>query len=269
MKRVCPHCGEENPDAGLWCKQCNAKLVDHLSLHMEEETVSEPGGQHTGSKEFSVWMPKPRRCGKVFVCFVPVLILVPIIIVYFCGVLGFNFGGINCTINEDFWFEGGYLNTSDGWSFTMTKVKDYVVDGVVLGLKTYSKYDFPYRPINVFSPIDLIIGVDDVKDNPEKYPYSLSYSYRGYWATYTGDNAADGTYLKTHMGNHHIIPHNEEVLNALQNISVNDYVVLEGSLVNLDGTRGDEQYQWTTDTRIGNFDCEIILVDTLTVTSSI
>ncbi|EMR74707.1 hypothetical protein MBGDF03_00994 [Thermoplasmatales archaeon SCGC AB-540-F20] len=69
------------------------------------------------------------------------------------------------------------------------------------------------------------------------------------------------------MGNNHIIPHNEKVLNELQNISINDNVVIEGSLVNLYGTRGDQNYYWNTDTQIGNFNCEIILVDIITIKS--
>lgn len=69
------------------------------------------------------------------------------------------------------------------------------------------------------------------------------------------------------MGNNHIIPHNEQVLYQLQNVSINDNVLIEGNLVNLYGTRGDENYHWTTDTQIGNYDCEVILVDEMTIES--
>jgi hypothetical protein len=147
----------------------------------------------------------------------------------------------------------------------MNKVKDYTLTGIVLGLKTYTKNDFPYRPINIFSPIDLVIGVDDVAEHPEKYPFSIRYEYRGYWCTIKGLTVAESEYMKTHMGNNHIIPHNQLVLNQLKNISINDQVVIDGSLVNLYGSRGSEQYYWTTDTQIGNYNCEIILVDNLIV----
>jgi len=189
------------------------------------------------------------------------LIALAVITVFVSFSIDFDFNGINCNINDDFWFEGKYLNTSDGWTFTMNKIKDYTLNGIVLGLKSYSKNDFPYRPINIFSPIDLVIGIDDVANNPEKYPYSLRYEYRGYWVTFQGQSTVETEYMKTHMGNNHIIPHNEMVLNELKNVGINDIIFIEGSLVSLYGSRGDETYYWTTDTQIGNFNCEIILVD--------
>jgi hypothetical protein len=67
------------------------------------------------------------------------------------------------------------------------------------------------------------------------------------------------------MGYNHIIPHNEYVLYELENISINDCVIVKGSLVNLYGIRGNEKYNWNTDTTIGNFACEVILVDELVI----
>jgi hypothetical protein len=135
----------------------------------------------------------------------------------------------------------------------------------VLGLKTYKKSDSPYRPINIFSPIDLVIGIEDIKENPDDYPYSISYVYRGYWLTYQNANAANYEYMRTHMGNNHIIPHNENVLNQLSNISIKDCCIIKGSIVNLYGSRGNEYYTWDSDTNIGNYDCEIILVDEISI----
>ncbi|MBU0496520.1 MAG: hypothetical protein KKC68_05230 [Candidatus Thermoplasmatota archaeon] len=81
---------------------------------------------------------------------------------------------IYSNFNEDYWFNGTTLYTTDGWIFQITKVKDYQIDGIVLGLHTYKKNDYPYRPINTFSPIDLFIGVDEIKNNPNKYPLRIT-----------------------------------------------------------------------------------------------
>jgi hypothetical protein len=79
------------------------------------------------------------------------------------------------------------------------------------------------------------------------------------------DNYADYQYFKSHTGNNHLIPHNEEVLNMMQNISLYDHVFIEGSLVNLYGERGDQTIFRPTDTHIGNSACEAILVDELII----
>jgi hypothetical protein len=178
-----------------------------------------------------------------------------------------GFDGINAQINEDFWFEGNMLYTSDGWSFTMTKVQDYSIDCIVLAFKTYSKNEVPYRPINMFSPIDLYVGIDDLKENVDDYPYEVtSYHDRVGYTKFNGGNA-DWSYFRAHSTNIHIIPHNKEVFNGLRNISLHDLIILEGSLVNLYGTRGDQNYYWNTDTTIGNYDCEVMLVDSINIVS--
>jgi hypothetical protein len=148
----------------------------------------------------------------------------------------------------------------------LNKVKDYTLEGVVLALKTYDKSNFPYDPVNIFSPIDLVIGIDDVMENLEKYDYSITSFHNRVCNWYLNyDDTSDYTYFKSHTGNNHIIPHNQEVLNELSNITVNDCVVITGSLVNLYGVRGGQNYQWNTDTHIGNYDCEVILVDSITI----
>ena len=269
MLKQCPDCGTENSEDQFWCKNCNAKLVGTISSQKKEAVTSESLYMKRKASHGSYLnVEKTQRYGiKIFIFIVVGLVLITMIAAYVSLSIEFDFSGINCKINEDFWFEGNYLNTSDGWTFTMNKVKDYTLDGIVLGLKTYSKNDFPYKPINIFSPIDLVIGIEDVKNNPDKYPYAITYQYRGYWVTFQGGSAAVSDYMRTHMGNNHIIPHNEKVLNELKNISIKDVVVIEGSLVNLYGTRGDQNYYWNTDTQIGNFNCEIILVDVITIKS--
>ncbi len=267
MSKHCPKCGTRNPEDGFWCKYCNSKITQTISVQNTEPTsINSIHYNEKSNRSSYVYSNQPHRYGVSFIGFsLGGLIALAVIITVASLNLDFDFSGINCKINDDFWFEGNYLNTSDGWTFTMNKIKDYSLNGIVLGLKTYSKNDIPYRPINIFSPIDLVIGIDDVADNPDKYPYSVRYEYRGYWVSFQGQNAGEAEYMKTHMGNNHIIPHNEIVLNQLKNISINDIVFIDGSLVSLYGSRGDEKHYWTTDTQIGNYNCEIILVDEITL----
>jgi len=203
---------------------------------------------------------------KIVVIFITIIIIFALVAIYLILTKGPDFEGISCKINEDFWFEEEKLITSDGWTFTMTKVKDYTLDGKVLAFNIYHKNEVPYRPINTFSPIDLYIGIDNVKNNPDNYPITItSFKDRYVLADFYGDSSSDWTYFKNHVGNNHIIPHNQEVLYELDNITINDCVIIDGSLVDLYGTKGDQYYHWNTDTNIGDFNCEIILVDNITI----
>ena len=181
-----------------------------------------------------------------------------------------NYGGSQDFSNvgqfgEDYWFNGNTLLTSDGWSFKITNVKDYTLDGIILGLKVYDKKDVLGDPSTTFSPIDLLIGVEDIKDNIGEYTFSItSYGNRVVYYQFEG-SSKNAVYFDKHVGNNHIIPHNKEVFDALETINVMDKVVLQGSLVNLQGTKDSKSYSWTTDTKIGNFDCEIILADSIMI----
>ena len=267
MTRYCPHCEAGNPDDAFWCVNCDTKLLTAVTKKSPPHSIKK-----TGSSPASLYTePSMRLSPKTGIKAAAIIIIALVCLTVFILFLNWysvsGFYGINCQFNEDFWFEGNYLNTSDGWSFTMTKVKDYTLDGVVLAMKTYSKSDWPYDPVNSFSPIDLVIGVDDVKENLEQYDYTITSFHNRLvsWVLHY-DTISEYNYFKSHTGNNHVIPHTEVVLNMLsQNLSVHDCVLIEGSLVNLYGTRGNEWWEWTTDTQIGNFHCEIILVDNLTV----
>ena len=164
-------------------------------------------------------------------------------------------------INVDYWFEGDSIKTSDGWTFTISKVQDFSYQAKVLGYQIYNKDDLMYKPSETFSQIDLFLGFDDIIDNAQSYPYTiLGYFYRG--VLYE----AEGSYYFTsHSTNTHIIPHSATVLNKLKTIRLGDVVTMTGYYVNVYGTHesGSTSYSWTTDTEIGNMHCEIILLDSI------
>lgn len=270
MVKYCPKCKSKNYEDEFWCVNCNTRLVEKSSGESKRPVPFQnvQQNQQVQPRSYSPVQETQNRWKKIlaFAIIISINVSVIIVIASSGGLNTSSFSGINCKINEDFWFEGDKLITSDGWTFTITEVKDYTLDGIVLGLKTYEKNNLPYRPINTFSPIDILIGIDDVKNNPDKYPFTIT-SFRdryAYWM-FNGDLTTDYNYFKTHTGNNHIIPHNEEVLHELSNLSENDHVIIEGSLVNLYGTKGDQYYRWDTDTGIGNFKCEVILVDSITI----
>ena len=271
-KTQCIQCGVYNSPNSFWCKQCDAKLDHNYNKTLDIQEKGTNGILFKLATQTPIPMKKSRSLFKGTICGILIaLLLFTCIIVFLNGssVSLFNpsLNPINCRVNDDFWFNGTSLYTDDGWIFEITKVKDYTLDGIVLDLKTYSRVDYPFRPINIFSPIDLLIGVGDIKDNPEKYPIqTTSYSDRAVYWTWQGDNWGDYEYLKSHSGNNHIIPQSPEVLNILKNnITINHHVIIDGCLVNLYGENGNQYYTWNTDTQIGNYNCEIILVETITI----
>lgn len=262
----CPKCGTQNPDEILWCKNCDTKIIDVIesdkNMYIDEYEKLLPYNKM--NYEYNNYYKK--KAIKIFTILVFFIIIFSVLLVYFNVTKGSDFSGINCKINEDFWFEEDKIITDDGWKFKIEKVKDYTLNGVVLGMKQYSRHDTPYDPCDIFSPADLLIGVDNVKENPEKYDYSItSFDNRIVCWYLKYNNVGDYHYFKSHTGNNHLIPHNEEVLEMFKNISLKDNVLIQGSLVNLYGTRGQDRFVWTTDTYIGNYDCEIILVDELII----
>ncbi|MCK4364601.1 MAG: hypothetical protein KAW45_00965 [Thermoplasmatales archaeon] len=163
-------------------------------------------------------------------------------------------------INDDYWFEGDSIKTSNGWTFSITKVQDFSYTAKVLGYQIYNKGDLMFNPTEYFSPIDLFLGFDDIIDHPEKYPYTiLNYHYRGVLV-----NVEGSAYFMDHYTNTHIIPHSASVLNTLKTISLGDVVTMSGYYVSLYGSHSNGQSgSWTTDTVIGNDNCEIVLLDSI------
>lgn len=271
MMKYCPKCGGENTDDAFWCIKCNTKLIRTPVFYIENHLETQETNEGKRPPESLPLQPHKRIFQKTTFLMCTIAIGCLLACIFF---ITFNLAtghsqkfSIHCQINEDFWFEGNYLNTSQGWSFILTKRMDYTLEGRILAVKTYDKNDFPYDPCNIFSPIDLVIGTGDIQTYPERYQYSItSFSQRTVSWYLSYNDVSDYYYFQSHTGNNHIIPHSQEVLNELtNNISTGDVVILQGSLVDLYGTRGSEYWRWTTDTAIGNYDCEIFLVDNIEI----
>ncbi|KYK29260.1 hypothetical protein AYK20_06115 [Thermoplasmatales archaeon SG8-52-1] len=262
MVKYCPFCKSENHDDAFWCRNCESMILKEPSETKNTSTDGQNNLEIDKNSPPKSFKQYEIRLSKFFIIIYVAAIVITVLFIYYNVTKGSDFSGINCKINEDFWFEEDKIITNDGWTFTMNKVQDYTLNGVVLALKKYNSYDYPYDPCNIFCPIDLLIGVDDVKDNIENYDYSItSFSNRQVYWYLRYDDVSEYNYFKSHTGNNHIIPHDEEVLNMLDNISVKDDLLIKGSLVNLYGTREDETLFRPTDTHIGNYACEVILVD--------
>jgi hypothetical protein len=269
MTLECPHCHAQNPKGTLWCSVCNKKIQPELRVYSEDiklplHSQSQEEERLSYSKKSK--SPRKRMFRIILYLVILTLLFIIVLVVFVClspyQINPFLSSAYVASFAEDYAFQGDQLSTNDGWIFTITPVKDFQMTARILHIQTYSPSSFPYRPINTFSPIDLVLGIDDIVDNPDTYTYRITYSHDREVRWYFDGSTSDYSYFTSHTGNHHLIPHNEDVFTFLtDSLNVNDVITIEGTLVNLYGTKGNQYYCWDTDTSIGNYPCEIVLVE--------
>jgi hypothetical protein len=151
--------------------------------------------------------------------------------------------------------------------FTITPVAEYKISGMAVGKETYSS-DWEGK----ISPVDLAIVWGKLAE-PE-YDRFITYSQRNRWYfyKYKQESPFDNSYIISHSGNHHIIPANENIHEAIKTINKKDKVVLEGFLVNLKGTYKDQPVTWNTSlsrTDTGNGSCELFYVSKVRIDTKV
>jgi len=151
--------------------------------------------------------------------------------------------------------------------FTITPVAEYKISGVVVSKRTYSSgWD------GEISPVDLTIVWGKLAE-PE-YDRYVTYSQenRWYFYQYQPGSPFDHSYVIPHSGNHHTIPANENIHEAIKTIKKKDKVVLEGFLVNLKGTYKGQKVTWNTSLSrkdTGNGSCELFYVSKVRIDTKI
>ena len=254
MARKCPHCRTKVGQFAKTCWKCKSPLKE----------------SGFGAVSTEVYYRKQGGSGKKTIIVSIVLFLIFLTIVFYLGYIHsspdeYSKDDIG-VIGVDYYFQENadgeeILKTSDGWTFELNIRQEYTLEGIVLGFKYYYKNSVPDCPINTFSPIDIWVGVGDVCDNVDNYDYDITY-FRNReirWYVYN-----DYNYFKTHTGLNHIIPHNSEVYSQLLDLKKGDKFSLNGYIVEPYGTKGSYWYSWPSDNQIGNYDCEVILVDSIT-----
>jgi hypothetical protein len=158
------------------------------------------------------------------------------------------------------------IETREG-QFTLSPRAEYQLTGVVVSKETYS-----YGWNAEISPVDLAIVWGKLAE-PECEKYvSFSQRDRWYFFEYKPGSPFDFGYITSHSSNNHIIPANENIGLALRKIGKRDKVLLEGFLVNLNGTyKGGKVYWNTSLTRndSGDGSCELIYVKKLRICTDV
>jgi len=119
-----------------------------------------------------------------------------------------------------------------------------------------------------FEPTDLALAWGKLAE-PE-YKEGITYTQSGRWYYYNYDSTfkADGTYIKDHSSNHHMIPANDNIKKAVQKVKEGQKVKIDGYLVNVRYITSEGEFTQTSsltrnDTEDGA--CEVVYVTKLQV----
>ncbi len=150
---------------------------------------------------------------------------------------------------------------SEGEVYLLTRA-EYSLTGVVKSKKKYS--DFPSQ----VSKYDLAIAWGDL--NKEEIDGGISYSQGGRWYyyKYSKDLPVASDYISKNSANVHIIHKDKDILKTIEEIKEDDYIKLEGFLVDVDFKNPNNPSLWKTSrTRndTGNGACEIMYVESVTI----
>lgn len=117
------------------------------------------------------------------------------------------------------------------------------------------------------SPYDLALGWGGLTDTKLKKMIKYSQWGRFYFYKYKQDSPFNSDYISQHSSNCHIIPANKNLRKALKYIKKNQYVKLDGFLVNVNGSYKNYPLSWhssVTRTDTGDGACEIIYITKIT-----
>ena len=160
---------------------------------------------------------------------------------------------------------GQVIKTIDNTEVEITFKNSYILAGRVVDVQPY----FPTKVQNKLSPID--IGVTwgflarDENHNTVKWS-----SAGNRFLTFKTSNPKlmnDMTRVTQHLSNNHLIPADDEIEKQIKALKVDDYIKIEGYLVNVYYTVGTNGYfTWNSSTSRsdkGDGACEIIYVTKL------
>lgn len=160
-------------------------------------------------------------------------------------------------VQEDLTARSFVLNNS-GYQWTITPKARYTIAARVLSLH---QYDSGWQ--SSLSPMDIALGWGVLADNTVDRWISWSQTGRWYYYHWMANTPYQPKVIGSHSSNVHIIPANNRVRSVLPLIQKNDVVLMEGMLVNVDGTNGLQNFGWHTSlsrTDTGDGACEVLFL---------
>lgn len=148
--------------------------------------------------------------------------------------------------------------------YVLSLQASYKISGIVLAKNTFFLLDGGAE----LSPID--VGLAWGKMAEPEYDKYMSYSSSGRFLqwNYRMDFPFTFDFLNSHVSHNHIIPANENILNAVKSLKIKEKVYIEGYLVNVKSESDNYKFTWFTslsryDTSAGA--CEVFYVNKIQI----
>jgi len=151
----------------------------------------------------------------------------------------------------------------NGYKWTITPKAEFRISARVLSTE---RYRMEWQ--STLSPVDLALGWGPLSSRDVDHWIDWSQSGRWYFYQWSADSPYKANFIKDHSANVHIIPSSDNLKSAVLRLHSNEMVLLEGLLVNVDGSRGGDNYWWHTSLSrkdTGNGSCELLYLKRLVV----
>ncbi len=171
-------------------------------------------------------------------------------------------GEIAMPIQSDIKLDDRILHDGSEGKVELIKRAEYELTGVVKSKKKYSDYT------SQVSEYDLAIAWGDLNKDEIDEGISYSQSGRWYYYKYSKDLPVNEDYISKNSANVHIIHKDKDILKKIKSIKEEDYIKLEGYLVDVDFKNPDNTSLWKTSKSRndrGNGACEIMYVENITI----
>ncbi len=145
------------------------------------------------------------------------------------------------------------------YQFTITPVASYRIAARVLGRE---RYWLGWEA--TLSPLDLALGWGEMSRTSVDDWISWNQSMRWYFYEWSAGSPYGEKEIREQSANVHIIPATEMVYEKVLDVEEGDTIYLEGYLVNVQGTRKQQRYHWSSSlTRedTGQGSCDLLYVE--------
>ena len=151
--------------------------------------------------------------------------------------------------------------TEEG-TFSVHPKAKYKIAGKIVSLTYYN-----YGSEAIISPIDLCLVWGTLTQTDALNSITYTDGYRSCRYTIINNQQFyNNGYTTSHISNNHIIPANDNIKKALEEIHENDDVYLEGYLVDIEALlKNDQVWKWNTSLIRTDTGCEIIYVKKMVV----
>jgi hypothetical protein len=148
-----------------------------------------------------------------------------------------------------------------GYKWTLTPRANFRIAARVLSTE---RYRMEWQ--STLSPIDLALGWGKLSSSDADRWISWSQSGRWYFYEWKTGSPYQEEFIKEHSANIHIIPATQNVKSAVFRLHTGELVLLKGLLVNVDGSKGNDNYWWHTSLSrndSGDGSCELLYLENL------